>query len=404
MNSKLTFLWLVVSVVCCGMLTPWGRRTLHNLGLSRVCIAMVFFVLGAFPFLVYSMFSFLNLSSFYAGGATMLASPGYVEHAGLRAQQAYALLLGTDFAPPALIGEWHQNLAAGIVVILSSVFLCALSLHALIGGRVSHRTREVTLLMLLVFLFLQTPFSPTHYVPINLWIALPLFALVVGAFLEWIRSLRGKRACIGAAMIVVLILTNCVTVGQYYVSLADPAGPASRGLVTYCIAGYLDAHNITNPIAMDWGFANVIPVLTRNRVKPIDNIPWQGTSNKQWMARTIEYEADNRSRFLFWVAENWSTFASFDQFAKTGRDMGRTVLEEVVFVASDGTNMAALFRTGPPDMNSNGIRIDCRPAMLPSNGLHRSGASVLTTERNCPAMALNEMLARESEGLGPLTT
>jgi len=351
LNSKLVFLWLVIAIFCCGILKPSGRRTLRGLGFREVCLATLFFLLGSIPFLIFVALNFGQISTLYTGAATQALS-AYPQHAIVRLGHIYALLAGTYFSPPGLFGEWHPNPTAAIIVILCVLFLCVLTW----SGFVKHtrNAREATLLLLLTIVFVPTLVSPTHYVPINLWILLPILALAVGATFERFISYRGRWRLVGVMLVTVLVLSNCIVGTQYYASMTNSNGLASRGTVIYyCIAEYLDEYNISHPIAMDWGFNNVIPVLTQNRVQPIDKIPWIGTSDNAWVVRTEEYVKSGGNRYLFWIMEGARTFDPFKEFERIAQETGHGVRLETRFVATDGTVMAGIYRV--EDLGSSEI-------------------------------------------------
>ena len=235
------------------------------------------FLVGAFPVVYYNL---LSRGSYYLLRANLGQTERGVNNRDLLGnlgQQARELRVFLDGGFFWFLGRVYTNPAATTVTALSVVGLALLTLLP------EHTRQRRTLLFLAVYaatLFLLSCFSISILAATHLFILLPLPQLAVAACgVLGARSLAlrlpARPAWLARAGPAVGLVALLLFVGldlradlRYHQVLARTGGSFTFSSAIYPWAGYLDAHAITQPYALDWGVRANVQLLTAGRVTP----------------------------------------------------------------------------------------------------------------------------------------
>jgi hypothetical protein len=133
----------------------------------------------------------------------------------------------------------------------------------------------VFILGLIVFLFLETAFTPVHLSYQHLLILWPYVFLPVAAALSWIRTEVERRVpgkgTLAAAALLALPVVSALRVDAGYLSrLKETGGTGRMSGAIEDLAADLDRRDIRRPFCLSWGISRNTYLLTQGRVNPVD--------------------------------------------------------------------------------------------------------------------------------------
>ena len=129
---------------------------------------------------------------------------------------------------------------------------------------------------------------------------------------------------------------------QYHAQLAKTGGSGRFSDAIYKLAAYLDAEQVAEPIALDWGISAQTRVLTGDRVQPreIFGFSPEPTDEFRQQARKL-LQDPNRRYIVLWSGDGTNAgFAVYNrrqEFTRLANEMGRQVVE--TFIAHERSGL-----------------------------------------------------------------
>ncbi|MBI3977470.1 MAG: hypothetical protein HY331_04715 [Chloroflexi bacterium] len=122
---------------------------------------------------------------------------------------------------------------------------------------------------------------PTHYYALLPWVFVVAAEGWIGAARAVRARLRGRSgvgarlaalaAALGAGAVLTATFAGFLAVDlQYHRLLGTTGGYFTHSDAIYRLADYLDRNGVGQPVAMDWGIARNVQILTQGRVNPVE--------------------------------------------------------------------------------------------------------------------------------------
>lgn len=268
--AKLLFIWFILALIAAFILLD-TRRLLsrRHLGRRQMALAILCFASGLSPVVVYNLQTGATFST--------LASNLTVSYYGTE-NLAFFRNLGDR------LNQFRVVLEGGHLWYLGGVFADRLWPYFFYGGflavvLIAHlkardeRWRAFFPYLVILFIIVASCFTVsalwfTHYA-----LLIPWPPLAVAGALD-ILARRGGLGRLGPVVALgaatVLGLADLRVDWQYHHTLGQSGGLAAHSAASYELAAYLREHNLTAPLAMDWGIAAPVQFLTRGQVRPIE--------------------------------------------------------------------------------------------------------------------------------------
>ena len=129
---------------------------------------------------------------------------------------------------------------------------------------------------------------------------------------------------------------------SYQAALNQTGGSGRFSDAIYALSSYFDQNAITQPIALDWGIAANVEVVSSGRVRPIEIFGFSQQPDDAFRARAREALANPTNTYvLLWGGdEKWPGFAVFNrrqEFTRLAAEAGNTIHE--VFIAHERSGL-----------------------------------------------------------------
>jgi len=329
--AKLLFVWLIIAMIAAGLvviLLRWrqskGRLSFANL--SHLAVAAVAFLVGCAPLLTYNLQTGGTLSSLssnlitsYYGTNNLAVFSNLMERFG----QLTALLLGNHFWY--LGGSYANWLRLGLFVIAAACSLAVLLFW--------HQGRTTVSRALIPFIVITTVvFSScatvsalwvTHFALIAPW---PSVAVAAGTYVlldrghvltesrpsvngrqSANRSARPKGALLLAGATLCCLIAcwtgDIITDVRYHQVLAVSGGLGAHSDAVDDLAEWLTVADQVRPgrpiLAMDWGIAAPVALLTRGQVTPLEAFGYTWETDAEFAARLAPFLRNPDSLYLW---------------------------------------------------------------------------------------------------------
>jgi hypothetical protein len=193
---------------------------------------------------------------------------------------------------------------------------------------------------------LQSIFTVSGLGELHLFILAPFVVIVMASFLD---QLAGRSRKVAFIVVVLLVASNLGTVVSYYGALVQTGGLGDASSATYELADYLLSTNHTAPLAVDWGFSDNLPVLTSNRVKPVD-IYFAGDAQR--FKDTLPRFMSLNNVFLF-HAPAFTVVPRFDMFEQVAVSLRKAAILEKVFLTRNGITVVLVYSVANLDSNND---------------------------------------------------
>ena len=126
----------------------------------------------------------------------------------------------------------------------------------------------------------------------------------------------------------------------------------------YALAAYLQRKGIREPMAVDWGIARSVQLLTRGEVNPEEIFDYTQHPGPDFKAACKYYFRDPGRRYIFHAPEATAFAGHFQRFLEAAREAHKQVVLEASFYQRDGTPVFHIYRveeqppvfSPPPDM------------------------------------------------------
>jgi 4-amino-4-deoxy-L-arabinose transferase-like glycosyltransferase len=289
--SKLLFVWVLgalagVAAVAWLVGRARGRSSpvFPRIPWRSLALAGLLFVLGLAPLLLFNQQTsgtvqalFGNLGQSYYG----VENAAFAANLAVRLGQVQTLLAGDHlwYLGDSFANSWAVTAAVGLTAL--AIGLAAAS------GRGSRARASLPLLLaglLFVLLLLaQSSFTVsdlfiTHFAIIQPFVLL-LAALAADSLLlaaqSWPRRWAVGLAVLTLAVLALWLGADARNSGRYHQALARSGGLASHSDAIDRLAQWLDAAEVRQPLALDWGIEAQVRYLTENRVQPLEIFGYQ---------------------------------------------------------------------------------------------------------------------------------
>jgi hypothetical protein len=123
---------------------------------------------------------------------------------------------------------------------------------------------------------------------------------------------------------------------QHHATLLRTGGSGRFSDAVYKLADWLEAHQIHQPIALDWGIAKNVRVLTADRVQPVEVFGYSAEADDTFRQRIAEaLNEPQRHYIVLW--ERFAVYNRRSDFTTIANQMGRQVTE--VFIAHERSGL-----------------------------------------------------------------
>lgn len=123
---------------------------------------------------------------------------------------------------------------------------------------------------------------------------------------------------------------------QHHATLARTGGSGRFSDAIYKLAEWLDANDVHQPVALDWGIEKNLRVLTADRVRPVEIFGFSERADADFRQRAVEMLQDPSRRYIVL----WEQFAVYNRrqdFTEIANRMGRQVVE--TFIAHEKSGL-----------------------------------------------------------------
>jgi len=123
---------------------------------------------------------------------------------------------------------------------------------------------------------------------------------------------------------------------QHHATLARTGGSGRFSDAVYKLAAWLDAGDVRQPVALDWGIEKNVRVLTADRVRPVEIFGYTAQADEAFRQRAAEMLQDPSRRYIVL----WERFAVYNRrqdFTEIANRMGRQVVE--TFIAHEKSGL-----------------------------------------------------------------
>lgn len=340
LNIKLLFLWFIVALAIASIVILRNKAHGKNL-IATITPWFTVTAVGASPWLFVlavtkAQFIRANIVTTSAGVNNL----NVVHNLGLRLVHIYNFTAARMFW---FFGGLYENPVFAVFFVLSIVYLAV--------SWIRGRSRKELLLLLSTFLIvLQSAFTLSGLGELHLFILVPFIIIPMALLVDrvWTRS----RA-VGVIVLLLLVTTNLVTVTQYYGAVVRTGGLFDASSATYELADYLVSRNYTTPFAVDWGFSDNLPVVTSNRVRPVDIYSY---NDSQKFKESLPALLSSNNVFLF-HSPAFTVVERLGLFQEVVSSSGRTVILQAVFRTRDGTPAILVYSVASP-LACNGFEVE----------------------------------------------
>ncbi|NQT75666.1 MAG: glycosyltransferase family 39 protein [Candidatus Omnitrophica bacterium] len=211
------------------------------------------------------------------------------------------------------------------------------------------KQRKILFLLLLVsFIFLQSPITLRAFGGSHLFILFPLLQLVIGlALVDMVNFFKGSKLLVAviSSILLVLIITDLNVIIKEYSRHKETGGGPSYSDSINQLARWLKEKEIAVPLAMDWGLCHNLIVLTDGKVRPrtfryIEEsgiIEPELTLVRNEFIKDLKKEIEDRDRlFLIFRAPEISNRDRHDDVLKITKETNRDYIEEKRFYSRNG--------------------------------------------------------------------
>ncbi len=253
------------------------------------------------------------------------------------------------YAVPALI---LGAIVGGVLAIVRSRGLSDLPLDQ--QGQRDQARRFFAILASIATLVVLGAFTVSGLWSTHQFIMLPLPQLVVACAAVWLaesivhaifartqHEMRNAQYAILAGGMVCLILAlpfarDVWVSEQHHATLARTGGSGRFSDAVYKLATWLDANDVHQPVALDWGIEKNVRVLTADRVRPVEIFGFSAQADEGFRQRATEMLQDPTRRYIVL----WERFAVYNRrqdFTEIANRMGRQVVE--TFIAHERSGL-----------------------------------------------------------------
>ncbi len=349
--AKLLFLWWIVAMAAVGVgavllesrapSAGWWHRvwsSIHErLPARTAAVGVGSLALGCAPLLWYNLVSGATFETLRRNLVTTDYGVNNLNIADnlAAAWRTFGILLNGSYF-------WYQGGPFSNDVYLQVYLAGAVAAMGLAALRYRQYVRPLVLVVALTGLIIvQSSVTVSGHWATHLFITYPLpqLAIATGAVLAcrfWCEKGQTAGAFVTAALVVLPLAGGDLWVDyQYQATMNDTRGLATASNAIYRLADYLQAEGITRPLAVDWGFAKNLQILTQGRVNPREIYGFGRQGGDVFVGEIRKYLADPNNVYLFHSGES-TIYPRLDVFRQELTRLGRTLQVDKVFYQQDG--------------------------------------------------------------------
>lgn len=284
LSTKILFLWVWLALALAWLLlSPWlsdergWRRWLWPLRLatpSALLVAALSALLGSSMMLLYNVTT---------RGQTLTMVQENSRSTQLYGVNNFDLLTNLrivflgDFRL-LLDGGWFKDVIGGTLFnpLAVGAFLLATLLLFVAAQRwvLSYNRRKVALLFILLgAIVAQSAITVTNFGANHLLLVLPIPAIVLSVALLTLHD-RGRWGAAPLLLAVLFLAADGLTTLRYHQTLATTGGVDYWSDAIYALASDLEQADVTQPVAMDWGFTRNLQFVSQGRITAEDRFAY----------------------------------------------------------------------------------------------------------------------------------
>ena len=376
LSTKLLFVWFLLAAPASYVLvlvTDWilvdrhacsdwreipallRRRVLTDIPIRSIgdpIVAGLGFMIGAFPVIYYNL---VSQGSYLVFRANLSTTERGVDNFALWENfktELNALQVVLEGGYFWYYGGIYKNVAYPWIAACCLAGMIALT----VGTEQFARYRRVTLFLagFAIVVFFLSLFSVSILAATHLLILIPIPQLMIAGCLwfgsrwltEKISAGIGLRKMPGifAALIAAILLIGDLRVDiRYHQALAKSGGYSSFSSAIYSLADELDAQDVNQPYALDWGFKYPIMILTNGRVEPLEIYGTTYEPGPDFEAALRDALEDPSPVFIS-HDEEASSVPRLDAFRQIIADSGRAIVDQQTIRQLDGKQVYYVFR------------------------------------------------------------
>ncbi len=226
------------------------------------------------------------------------------------------------------------------------------------------------ILTLFITLLVFSCFTIGGLSPYHLLILLPLPQVMISLFICDVAGLLSRSKCkdllrsylpgfsspdwarraltiAPLAVVVVIIVLDLGVIKNYHVAMNETGGVGMFSDAIYDLADYLEDHDMTTPLAVDWGFRKNIQFLTKGAVNPVEIFQYNSEPDEEFPREVFKRLNDPNNLYLFHSAQ-FTAFRRYEAFETAVRQANKAIQLERTFYQRDGTPVYYLYRVTTP--------------------------------------------------------
>ncbi|MCS7061067.1 MAG: glycosyltransferase family 39 protein [Anaerolineae bacterium] len=184
--------------------------------------------------------------------------------------------------------------------------------------------------------FLLFPLPQMIVATASVWLAERLTRLAISPRRAGEMRVALARAAIAVALIALPLSRDLWVNERYHADLGVLGGSGRFSDAIYKLASHLEAHGVTEPVALDWGIEKSVRLLTADRVRPIEVFGFSAEPDESFRQQIRRLLDDPNRQYIVL----WDRFAVYNRrlaFTQIAESMGRRVIE--TFIAHERSGL-----------------------------------------------------------------
>jgi len=353
--AKLLFLRWVAVLVVMGLVLSWPVYAKLRKSAKLLAAAAFGVALGAFPLIYYNIVGWLRDGQPWTIALLVHSLTHPTQQFGVDNTAFFDnLRKAIDDVRVFVDGSyfWYNGVPFSNVYAVPTLLMSAVagSGLAILRANAPEARRFFAILAGIGTLTVLGAFTVSGLWSTHQFIMLPLPQLVVACAVVWLADrlasllrlgdAQPQRALLIAGLVSLLLglpFSRDLWVNdQHHATLLRTGGSGRFSDAVYKLADWLEAHQIHQPIALDWGIAKNVRVLTADRVQPVEVFGYSAEADDTFRQRITEALGDpGRHYIVLW--ERFAVYNRRPDFTTIANQMGRQVVE--VFIAHERSGL-----------------------------------------------------------------
>lgn len=353
--AKLLFLRWVAVLVVMGLVLSWPVYAKLRKSAKLLAAAAFGVALGAFPLIYYNIVGWLRDGQPWTIALLVHSFTHPTQQFGVDNTAFFDnLRKAIDDVRVFVDGSyfWYNGVPFSNVYAVPTLFMSAVagSGLAILRANAPEARRFFAILAGIGTLTVLGAFTVSGLWSTHQFIMLPLPQLVVACAAVWLADQLASLLRLGDAQPQrALLIAGLVSLSlglpfsrdlwvndQHHATLLRTGGSGRFSDAVYKLTDWLEAHQIHQPIALDWGIAKNVRVLTADRVQPVEVFGYSAEADDTFRQRIAEaLNEPQRHYIVLW--ERFAVYNRRSDFTTIANQMGRQVVE--VFIAHERSGL-----------------------------------------------------------------